>query len=148
MREFKFRAWYPLVEKMRHFSNGEIIADGEDRYGMFFPVDEGNIFLSSCIVMQWTGLKDKNGIEIYEGDIISNTARQYRAVVKFGEYTPDVFESWLMQYKNSFMQSMQGFYAEGVWGMNEGQQLFLSKDISVEVIGNIHDNPELLEVKL
>ena len=54
MREIKFRAWDKDLLKM--YSKWTVIPD-DDR---------------SHILMQYTGLKDKNGVEIYEGDILKN----------------------------------------------------------------------------
>ena len=72
-------------------------------------------------VGQFTGLHDKNGKEIYEGDIVCLTDRPKPVPVVFKEgcfYTPDV----------------GGNYRLGGWDKNR-----------IEVIGNIYENPELLE---
>ena len=91
-------------------------------------------------VGQFTGLTDKNDRKIFEGDIIAakhpDHARSVSGIVKYGEFE-DVDSCDTYHYL--------GFYIE-IWGhcisilepMNEG--------IELEVIGNIHDNPELLEV--
>lgn len=80
------------------------------------------------ILMQYTMLIDNNNVEIYEDDI----------VVKFGSYT-----SVVMQHLGAF----------GYWGFGEDFIVFASnyhfdwvnnKSMNIEVIGNIHENPELV----
>jgi len=82
-----------------------------------------------CVLMQYTGLKDKNGKEIYEGDIVHVTdffhgdAKVYKGVVKF----------------------VGGYYQiEGQDIRNAPLGWIISSD-DLEVIGNIYENPELLE---
>lgn len=75
-------------------------------------------------IMQFTGLKDKNGKEIYEGDIIATKQRD----VKF-----EVVMGWSDDY--------------GTWGWcfkSRGKQWAADKAKGLEVIGNIYENPELL----
>ena len=97
-------------------------------------------------VGQFTGLTDKNGKKIFEGDILQYSIEEDQAVfvgaVKFGEFNPD---------GGALLTTNVGFYVEMV--DQEGQRTYMRKDIGfwvkfrqVEVIGNIHDNPELLEV--
>ena len=89
-------------------------------------------------VMQYIGLKDKNGNEIYEGDILCNDEYQtweWRGVVKFSH---GVFGAeWLSNMKS---QSMVGS-----WGQKHNLRK-LDDDIVERqiVIGNIYENPELL----
>ena len=93
-------------------------------------------------VGQYTGLTDKNGIKIFEGDIIQTKKtglkgeKNYRFVIKYGKYTP-------LEYCREIYSQWQtiGFYA--LDGKRE-YQLSCCGDM-LEVIGNIHDNPELLK---
>lgn len=119
MREIKFRAWDKKRKRM--FAVTTLNASG----AVSVFIDDDGLYLlpaEQIELMQYTGLKDKNGKEIYEGDI-----------VKSGPYCgkPIVFE--------------EGRY----WLGEEPDDLFTSSvRWDIEIIGNIHENPELLKEKL
>lgn len=97
-------------------------------------------------VGQFTGLTDKNGKRIFEGDIIKadNGKQSSVSVVKFGDYYPEMFFKMLDMFCPGRQHLLAfGFYAESI-GKHEEMILFQSQ--CVEIIGNINDNPELLEV--
>jgi uncharacterized phage protein (TIGR01671 family) len=74
-------------------------------------------------VMQYTGLKDRNGKEIYEGDILSN-----------GSHI-----DWIVKYRDAaFQVEHVGQITNDSWHLERGMAE------SREVIGNIYENPELL----
>lgn len=114
-----------------------------------FSFDE--YFASECIdqysvkletVGQYTGLTDKNGTRVFEGDILhveqcGETGSRISPVY-FGEYidADSVFDNYCCI----------GFYVKTSDGCCTIGAL-LSEEFECEVIGNIHDNPELLEVK-
>lgn len=81
-------------------------------------------------VGQFTGLLDMNGKKIFEGDIIDDDRELYAVVTYF--------------------ESISSFLAQSgstTWNLNEGNPNRDCKLQYTEVVGNIHDNPELLEVK-
>ena len=116
MREIKFRQWRTKANKMIFF----------DLINNSFIVDD----FEKCPIMQFTGLKDKNGKDIYEGDKLGyrDEARELRpGVVRWCDY------QWVII---------------AICGDDEGNQdLEMHPDYSDdwEVIGNIYENPELIE---
>ena len=119
MRELKFRAWHPGEKKMRYGVGtdgyGGIVLDTE--YMGLKPLK------GEAILMQYTELKDKNGKEIYEGDIVRGFCTgNYPAVIECD--APD-----------------------GGYNIRErdGEYMEIDSNTRIEVIGNIHENPELLK---
>lgn len=125
MREIRFRIWDTKTKRYLEkghpdFVNAWGFEDCKNRLAL--KAKSG-----SLIFEQYTGFKDQNGVDIYEGDII-----------------------WLF-----------GIHLEVIWSQDEGKFDIRNKDFRagafifdkhtvqhIEVIGNIHENPELLEAKL
>ena len=116
MREIKFRAWNKVGNKMGPSENLVSWILG----ACTVAEKSLNKDWSASIFMQYTGLKDRNGVEIYEGDILKGGY-----VVQWSE-TGFCYEA-----------KMVGYGAAPLY-------YFQKED---EVIGNIYENPELLEVK-
>lgn len=133
MRPIKFRAW---DEEAKYMVCWELILeDGIDKY-LDIPL------------MQYTGLKDKNGKEIYEGDLLRIPAESV-----YEETTFNCFEVFYHDNECIGGQNI-GFcinrmHTQGHSGGGRGYK-FTPESIKSNgfvVCGNIHENPELLEVK-
>ena len=117
MREIKFRAWDKVVKQMKYydapmkltFSSGEI-------FGYFIPKQEE--------LMQFTGLHDKNGKEIWEGDIFGNIP-QLRCVIEWENCR------FIFKFLDPKIEKRNLMFND--WARKS------------EVIGNIYENPELLK---
>lgn len=126
MREIKFRAWDKEYKSMHEAS---YIDWHENEVGY----DKGNYYtnLDSCILMQYTGLRDKNGVEIYEGDIIGREKDDTKSCVSH-----HVVEWHDTGFMGRQVCSYSSYIGLVVWTQH--------KDGYV-VLGNIYENPELLE---
>lgn len=109
-----------------------------DEKGNFRGIDGVNRFESfddkDIILMQYTGLNDKNGVEIFESDIVRSCVLinghlyEYVGQVKFVAFSWNVVDKKQTYYP--FYNYIDG-YPDEIW--------------EIEVIGNIYQNPELLE---
>lgn len=133
MREIKFRVWNK--EEGMHYLDTFFV--GASR----MPPVGG---WSNRIPMQFTGLKDKNGKEIYEGDIIEWEKKEWYEENKRLE-TPKVVKEhktieWETEIENCSCCSK--IYAFGYNISDDYSPLTADK---IEVIGNIYENPELIK---
>lgn len=117
---FRFRVWGISRKK---FENKKAVEDA--RIG-FLPKVSSNYVVEQC-----TGLKDKNGRLIYEGDIVCWTRAQTDGDVD--SICPIVFDNDMC----SFGPLLNG---HSLWMPHQ-------TDLRMKVVGNIHENPELLEGK-
>lgn len=115
-REIKFRAFN--TEDKEIYSNDVALL-------VLYKISIGEPLLEKWKIDQFTGLTDKNGKEIYEGDIIQNVADNGTRLSKF---------------EISWQQSCCGFVKE----REDGHTFTLEISRFFEVIGNIHTSPELL----
>ncbi len=125
-REIKFRAFIKKGKRIGkvynlHWSDGleislQVKPDNSKFHHLYEDLDD-----HECIIMQYTGLKDKNGKEIYEGNIVNFDKRDRHNpyVIKWGE--------------GGFIMVSKKDVDLHVW------------QNSIEIIGNIYENPELLK---
>lgn len=143
MREIKFRIWDNLEKD--YLNEEDIAIDNLNNIFIFERYDSNDSDLwytrllpdpdnKRHVIEQCTGLKDKNGTEIYAGDICSFSSKngKYVGIV---ERSDDLASFGLRMVKNNFLYTFSEFNIMGV-------------DLdTLEVAGNIHENPELLEEK-
>lgn len=119
MREIKFRAWDVSEKRMlsHELFNTEL---------SFAESAELDFWLNndSYILMQYTGLKDKNKIESHDGDILAKKGHRNRIIV----WEKD---AWVCKYEDG---------SEGLYRLHT----FIHNAV---IIGNIHENPELISNK-
>ena len=155
MREIKFRAW----KKPVYFKNGKLKIKGELSES-FNPFNDATTSIDDCwiawtdegdwnkwtmgddyILMQYTGLKDRIGYEIYEGDIVEL-------------YPLGRLKKGLLVIKSGYEWGETGFIAESIElvpDICDEKKLIKTVDVinkrytvDYKVIGNIYENPELL----
>ena len=127
MRVIKFRAWDKQQKKMIYF----IFKYESCQTRLEFVSEDGEMIEDYDELMQFTGLCDCNGREIYEGDLLNGEIMP--SLVKFG-----ILE---MNY-DDVMDNISGFYAENLY---TGNKRSLAGWITMKVIGNIYENPELVK---
>ncbi len=124
-REIKFRAWNKKrkvlaasfsMKEIYDLNNGSIIKNK--------PLDD----YQNYVVMQYTGLKDKNGKEIYEGDVVRETEEGF---------PEDILGTYVIEYEGN-----------GFWPKDRDNESGFSTNgygTEFEVIGNIYEHSHLLD---
>jgi len=135
MQQIKFRVWNGVLHEYRTID----MNSGKQNLGMGFESAEGigsNTTTIYCsfgdVIEQFTGMTDVNGKDIYDGDIVKffGANKKIKAKNEFGiiVYKADRYGAGF----NSIIQNKE----HGYGGINIAQDI---------VVGNVHENPELLE---
>lgn len=145
MNNLEFRALYKLTNKYANidsidFTNQIVVLTS---YPLVRSFGLDKVAFDEVIIEQYTGLKDKNGKKIYEGDILDFTYQllkyppeKYRGVVEFGN--PNGLYDWGWAIRFIGKEKPSNTYIL-LWVENEEAECL--------VVGNIHENPELLGKK-
>ena len=125
MREIKFIAWDKERKRWTNYSIADDLPRFYDKHTGCWKTDrEGERF----ILCQYTGLKNFNGKEIYEGDIVRS----------------EWFLGWIGVAK--YLDNNQSFVFESIDKNYRGSRVSLGRtEQYVKILGNIYENPELLE---
>ena len=119
-RTIKFRAWLRYEKEMSEV----LVLDNQDERAVVVRKDGtvGWRMFAELELVQYTGLKDKNGVEIYEGDILSYFGFEYEVT-----------------------------FEESAFGWSEDGQFYAFAEMAIDeiektkIIGNIYENPELVK---
>ena len=121
MREIKFR-WWSLKDKLMLNDPLIKIKDAMSLNDCIISAQK-----EAYILLQYTGLKDINGIDIYEGDLVK-------------------YESLITASDNPYIAIIFWDVEASCWAIiASDNRLYLLLDFDLEVIGNIYENPELME---
>ena len=131
METIKLRVWDKEENKMYYFDLTSYMSVNEGGQEELCP----SKLVGPDAFMQFTGLLDKNGKEIYKGDIIYASLNDNKYILKYGEYSCEYDEAYPKGKHYGWYLQDKSNYCEG-----------LSDDsLLIEVIGNIYENPEMLD---
>jgi uncharacterized phage protein (TIGR01671 family) len=144
MRAIEFRAWDKSNKRFVNEFKNVYICDEGRIYTLTHGIDEEFLDTQDYEIMQFTGLLDKNGTKIYEGDVVEWKSKHY--------WHSKVCEQYEIRFGNIHLWSNEsyagtvGFYCvRNNMDTQYGIHHLIHNDIEVEVIGNIHQNKELIK---
>ncbi|NSM31424.1 hypothetical protein HRE39_09500 [Enterococcus faecalis] len=130
----KFRAWDKNTNDMVNVKTIDLEKDGS--IGCIVDYSGINLDVSECVLMQSTGLKDKNGVEIFEGDVVKVTD---------GKSEEDSYISAVKNYSNEGYPAFDIEYPPTYhYESNVLSAIMCNVFETIEVIGNVYEDGDLL----
>lgn len=143
MREIKFRAWDKITKEMYDLIEVNFRDAKKYRIGYLRNAPWGYWFRNTEDIglMQYTGLKDKNGKEIYEGDIVDLWA--------IYEPSDEEKEKWPHYGAVAWDERDASFFVRGMGEITMDMIIWFQRPDWDEIVvcGNIYENPELLQAE-
>ena len=131
----KYRAWHKTWEEMGRVKRIRFDDDGIVTTVLFKGKELGvNEKINELELMQSTGLRDKNGKEIFEGDIVTD-----------GEFTRTIKNHQTLGFYMLDEEGIERFFSDSASLEDFEEDAKIVSEI-LEIIGNVYENPELLEV--
>ena len=152
-REIKFRAW-DKEKKMMLYTDWDSFRNWYDEPWIGRVVHERGWLEEELVMsdpMQYTGLKDKNGVEIYEGDIVGwknivfESDKLYKGFVIMSEGFWGVVELRKHKIPKETLDFLKNTNNENMINHFYDMNLFALVDDELQILGNIFENPELLK---
>lgn len=145
MREIKFRVYDKNHKETCYVEAIEFLdrLEGRAGYQVYSTIQKKQYWIdeNNGILLQFTGLKDKNGIDIYEGDIVKFEG-DFFSQKNLKPYDFRYIGEYVPEYNISQIKFEDGCYwVYGYYTLSE----ILEKNLEIEVIGNIYENRSLLD---
>jgi uncharacterized phage protein (TIGR01671 family) len=137
-REIKFRAWDRVEKEMVQVNILNWL------YPSGLEVNNSNVSLPYTL-MQYTGLKDKNGVEVYEGDLLCIKTKAWNCEKEKDYWKNEIV--WIkcddLTYTKAYFDLSAKEKWDNGWSYEDWDDKWENEE-NIEVIGNIYENPKLI----